>query len=69
MNGDSKMAADRLRQGFPPLHILSGTPTIDEIEDVLGALVIAPRPAGTRQQPGNALLLDRSALQPGGRLF
>ena len=58
MNDNSKMAADRLRQGFSPLHILSGTPALDEIEDLLGALVIAPGPSGTRQQSGNPLLLE-----------
>lgn len=58
MNGDSKMAADRLHQGFPPLHILSGTPALDEIEDVLGALVIASGPSGKGQESGNPLLLE-----------
>jgi hypothetical protein len=58
MNGNSKMAADRLHQGFSPLHILSGTPALAEIEDILGTLVIASGASGTRQQSGKPLLLE-----------
>ena len=57
MNGDSEMASDRLGQGFPPA-LLPGLPALGEVEDFLGALVIAPRPAGTWQQSGNPLLLE-----------
>jgi hypothetical protein len=58
MNGNSKLTADRLLHGFLPLHILSSTPTLDEIEDLLGAFVIAPRPSGTWQQSRNPCLLE-----------
>src|SRR5215472_8413913 len=39
MNRNSKMAPDRLGQGFAPLYILSSLPALDEVEDLLGALV------------------------------
>jgi len=58
MNVDSKMAPDRLRQGFLPLHTLPQAPALDEIEDFVGALVVAPRSARMRQQSGNPLLLE-----------
>ncbi len=58
MNGNPKMAPDRLRRGFSPLHILSGTPALDEVEDVLGTLVIASGSSWTRQQSRNPLLLE-----------
>ena len=57
MNGDSEKASDRLGQSFPPA-LLPGLPALGEVEDFLGALVIAPRPAGTWQQSGNPLLLE-----------
>jgi hypothetical protein len=58
MNGNSKMAPDCFRHSFPPVHILAGAPAFDEVEDVLGALVIASGPSGTRQQSGNPVLLE-----------
>ena len=57
MNGDSEKASDRLGQSFPPA-LLPGLPALGEVEDFLGALVIAPRPAATWQQSGNPLLLE-----------
>lgn len=57
MNGNSKLASYRLDQSFPPVHIPS-LPPLGEVEDFLGALVIAPRPAGTWQQSRNPLLLE-----------
>lgn len=41
------------------MDILPGVPTLDEVENFLGALVIAPGAARTRQQSGDALLLER----------
>lgn len=58
MNGNTKMAPDRLRWGFPPVHILAGVPPLDEVEDVFGALVIASGSSWTRQQSRNPLLLE-----------
>jgi len=58
MNGNAKMAPDRLRRGFSPAHILAGVPPLDEVEDFLGALVIAPGPSWTRQQSRNPPLLE-----------
>lgn len=58
MNGNSKTAPERLGQGFPAMHVLPGVPALDEVEDLLGALVIAPRPPGSGQQSGNPLLLE-----------
>ena len=57
MNGSSKLASHRLDQSFPPMHIPS-LPALGEVEDLLGALVVAPRPTGTWQQSGNPLLLE-----------
>jgi len=57
MNGNSKLALYRLDQSFPPVHV-SSLPALGELEDLLGALVVAPRPAGTWQQSGNPLLLE-----------
>jgi hypothetical protein len=59
MNRDSKMASDRLRRSFAPADILPAVPTLDEVENFLGALVVAPRSARARQQSGNAFLLER----------
>jgi hypothetical protein len=58
MNGNSKMAPDRLCRGFLLVHVFPVVPPLDEVEDVLGTLVIAPRPPRTRQQSGNPLLLE-----------
>ena len=58
MNRNSKATSHRLRHGFASADILTGVPTLDEVENFLGALVIALRAAPTRQQPGNALLLE-----------
>ena len=59
MNRNSKMAADRLRRGFAPVDILPRVPALDEVENFLGTLVVAPGSARTRQQSGNAFLLER----------
>ena len=57
MKGNSKLASYRLDQSFPPVHI-PNPPALGEVEDLLGALVVAPRPAETWQQSGNPLLLE-----------
>jgi hypothetical protein len=59
MNRYSKKASDGLRRGFVPADILPGVPTLDEVENFLGTLVVAPRSARARQQSGNAFFLER----------